>query len=581
MRSSSAAWRKARLLPALLLLASFSSVARAEEEQSSDEQKYNFFSGSRTPLLDKPVEISVVRAASAPNFGYTPVHLSLQNHTGQPQRVELVYQPSEGNHPVTRTAELGPRERRLVLLSVPAASRRGDLRARVPAAGAFGSQHLYFEALPSRAILFEGSPEQFQAAVNASPSTAYDGVSVSTLSTAELPDELAALLGFDTVAVSARFTELSDPQRRALEAYAATGGSLVLLDPKGVNAEHLPLLPSRDEGDHAYGFGKVRLCRGAGWCTRAILSDALSAKPRVNPLSSYRRSRRYGSYIGSDNAYDLPHTGELLLPQARAPVGRFLFILAVFTLVVGPGSVYVARRRGPTALLLTIPATALVTCLLIVSYSMVVDGFDTHARTLSVTLLDARRHRAVTIGVAALYANLSPGGARFGTAAAIRPPLDRSQAVMASVDWTRGADFGPDLVPSRTYREWGIGAVEPARARLVVKQDDGGGVRVQNALGGTLRRARFKLRGEQWAVANIPDGGEARATPDDSAAPLLDEDEVRGFISRFEEPTLVHLSGELGEGRFVARLEGPGFLPLGGLDVKHHDSVALVAGEVE
>ena len=36
-----------------------------------------------------------------------------------------------------------------------------------------------------------------------------------------------------------------------------------------------------------------------------------------------------------------------LLAQAAPPVGRFLVIMILFTLLVGPGSLYVARKRGP------------------------------------------------------------------------------------------------------------------------------------------------------------------------------------------------------------------------------------------
>ena len=558
---------------ALLLLLS---APFAQAGEANSERAYTFFSGDRTPLLDPPVAVTLVRAAGAPNYGYTPLSFSLENHTAQPHQVELSYQPREG-HPITRTAELGPGERRHVLLPVPVAAHTGELRVEVPSTGAVGHERLYIADPPSRTILFEGTPQQFQTAVGAPPDSGYDNITVSTLTAAELPEEPAALYGYDAVAVSSRLFELRDAQRRALEAYAATGGRLVLLDARGLMAEHLPLLPSRNDGQYTYGFGRVRLCRGARPCTSTVLDDALAARPVLNPLALFVHRNRFNRYSGVNNRYDIPFAGELLLPQAQAPVGRFLLVLVAFTLAVGPGSVYVARRRGPTALLFTIPATALVTCLVIVAYSMLVDGLATHTRTLSVTLLDGRRHRAVTVGVAAFYANLSPGSARFGTTAVLQAPLGRGTG-LASVDWTQGAAFGTDMVPSRTYREWGIAAVEPARARLVVKQE-GDGVRVQNALGAALRGARFMLGGKRWTVGHVPDGGEARATPDGAAPPF--EEEVRDFASRFDAPALDPFVIGPDEGHFVARLEGPGFLPLGGLAVRDHDSLALVYGEVE
>ena len=97
-----------------------------------------------------------------------------------------------------------------------------------------------------------------------------------------------------------------------------------------------------------------------------------------------------------------------LLPNALVPVGRFLVLIFLFSLVVGPGGLMLARRKGPVALLIGVPAVALLTCLIIVADSVLGDGFVTHASRYSYTWLDRPRDRLVTSAVAGYYANLSP-----------------------------------------------------------------------------------------------------------------------------------------------------------------------------
>ena len=98
---------------------------------------------------------------------------------------------------------------------------------------------------------------------------------------------------------------------------------------------------------------------------------------RHKPFDPFERQALEGGAVGTgERRYGGGDAkSELLLPQATAPLGRFLFIITLFTLAIGPGSVWVARRRGPAALLVTIPGTALVTCVLIIGYSLIADGF--------------------------------------------------------------------------------------------------------------------------------------------------------------------------------------------------------------
>lgn len=557
--------------PRLLALLALAATLPALADEAGESTAYSLLSGNVSPIIDSAVRVSVRNGAVSPNYGYVPIRVSLENDTRERQTVELRFVPNESNRPVTRTVELAPGERREAILPAVAPERAGLFRAQVSPLGESGGQRIYFEST-NRVLLFAGTPQQLEEAVGVRASTSPASIGVSTWEPENLPDELGALLGFDAVAVSPSLAELREGHRRALEAYAATGGTLILLDPRGLSPEHLPLLDASSArgGERAYGFGTVWLCRQSGGCRDSLLVSALTRKPRLTPVTIENVRRRAGSVYG-----EAP-SGRFLLPQAMAPVGRFLWIIAAFTLAVGPGSVYLARRRGPTSLLVTIPGTALVTCLLIAGSSILFDGFTTHARSLSMTLLDGRQHRAVTLGVVAFYANLSPGSARFDRTAAVQMPAG---ATPPSIDWTQGTTFASDLVPSRTYREWAVSAIEPTRARLSVKKLPGG-IRVQNALGERIAAARLTVGGKAWRISNVADGAEASATPDDAGNSLL-VSELNDPLSRFAAEAQELLQRTPGEGRFVAHLDGPGPMPLGGITATHHGSAAFVVGEVE
>jgi hypothetical protein len=347
---------------------------------------------------------------------------------------------------------------------------------------------------------------------------------------------------------------------------------------------HLPSLVGDEHGAHRYGFGRVRLCGAdADECARGIRDDALLSERQVKPHGAqvrYRRSislfaRLIGGYYGVDEPQ---HQGAGLLPQATVPIGRFLLIIALFTLVIGPGSLWVARRRSTFFLLLTIPGTAAITIGSIVLYSLLGEGLGAHATTRAVTLLDRKHDRAISVGVYAFYANLEQEGAAFGKLDAVLSPEEGERSEVP-IDWTQGARFGAGFVPSRTYREWGVLSVRSSRARLTARATADGAVLVQNALGGKIRQGQVRLGGKLWELGELADGHEGRATPAalDAEPPGARLD----YADRLDYEALERVDGPLAEGSFRALLQTNDALPLQGLELEHHESETLVAGEVD
>lgn len=574
-----------RLAAALALLLSSSALAtRPYRARPADPQPddglatlgatlaYQFATVSRVDVGGGRTRVSVESGQVTPRGGYFPMRVFIDNTLGPKQTVALTLRGnvSRGVHSVSRAVEVEAGERRVVSVPVLAEMRYGTVEARGPGITERGAGSVYFTAThkPQRALLSLGQPEQFEQFVGHAPSYSGSDVYVSTIPALEAPTELAAYVGYDGVILpqAGLFEELSEAQRRALEAYAAAGGTLTVRGPLRA-AGQFPLLdPTVDQISRAYGFGTLVISRPEGAVEGAWLSQTLlTVSPQGEPPEW---ERRYG---GSH--------WDLLLPQATAPLGRFLLIIGLFSLAIGPGSLWIARKRGPAALLVTIPGTALVTCASIIGYSLVADGFTVHGAVYGYTLLDRKSNRAITSGVTAYYANLAPGRASFpATTAVVAAYAEGRDHPIADVEWADGARFGADFLPSRVYREWGFVSVEPTRARLVLrKTPDGHGWVVQNALGGALAAVVVQIDGAAWTAGELRDGGEKALVR--ASAPFTGAGRADGRFSRTVRDRV--LDERLDDGEFIARLEGQGFVPTGGVRLALHESDQFVRGEVE
>jgi hypothetical protein len=357
-----------------------------------------------------------------------------------------------------------------------------------------------------------------------------------------------------------------------LETYAVSGGKLVLDQPPANPRLRLPLLQDDKEEVSPYGFGTVRQfreCRTrAPGCGFDLWVDTERSPAVVVPAGPPPRWERH----------DLLNDGRLpLLSSARAPVGRFLLLIFLFVLAVGPGGWMLARRKGPLAVLIAVPSLALLTSLGLVAWSVLVDGFSVHAARYSVTLLDRERSRAVTVGLNAWYANLAEDSVRMPASSVLLAPKDPEDPPRL-LDWTNGLAVKNSFLPSRSYREWGEVAVIPSRARLTVRKADGG-VQVQNALGAPLKGGTLKLDGQLWGLPELEDGAEGLALAKDAVG-----DDLLGLETeprmRFMGAVPV-LEQDLEDGAFVARLGGRGFTPTAALDVELEAALHVVRGQAE
>lgn len=534
--------------------------------------------------VDGDVRVSVGSPVLRPMRGYVPLQVMVHNSGSAPRVVHIsVDSAASRSGFVSRQVEVGPRQLLPLWLPVPVAVRGGSVRVQSPGL-AFRTFSFYSVDPAGQPVLVLGSEKAFKAGTQLKREDHRPKLSVRFTGLEDAPRELAAYVGHAFVVVAGDVTAIPADAWSALEAYASTGGTLVLLRPPRDVDTRLPLLAgSTSGGEHPYGFGKVRLCGMSDACGAALLSDAtalgepdkaqLGVVSPVGPPPNWQRR----SYMLNDGE-------QPLLPGVQAPVGRFLFLITLFVLAVGPGGLAIARRKGPVALLIAVPSVALVTCLAIVAWSVLVDGFSVHAARYSLTWLDRPRDRALTAGVTGYYANLEPDGIRVpALGALLGPDVDwDSQAVEA--DWSNGMEVTGGFLPSRTYREWGEVAVVPTRARLVVRRE-GNDWRVQNALGAPLAEGYVRLGGKVWQLPELADGAEAAPTsvPDSNARKTAvqlasfsggPERRFKSAVwSRFDEP--------LQEGGFLVRVGGTGMAPTAALPVELHDGLHLVRGRVD
>ena len=530
---------------------------------------YQIAQVNRLDVASGRTRVAVESNAPAPRAGSFPVRFFIDNTTGPRQVITLSIRSTVagGMHSVVRAVEVNAGERRTVNVPVPSELRYGTVRAEGPGITEDSNASMYFQATydPQRVVLSLSRPEAFEKYVGKAPRYSGANVQVHAIPPNEAPGELASYLGYDAIVVpdGATLDGLDEAQRRALEAYVATGGHLVVGGAVR-SAAIFPLLKAIRPGTSSYGFGKLIVTAGAPSGDVSIFRDEFPVSP-------------HGSLPEYERRYNTEAKKELLLPQATAPLGRFLFIITLFTLAIGPGSVWVARRRGPAALLVTIPGTAIVTCAAIISYSIIADGFTVHTSSYGYTLLDSQQHRFITQGVTAYYANLSPAKATLGPGTMlIAPSEDRREKYVADLSWKDGLTLGGDFVPSRTYREWGYISVEPTRARVVVKKKGEGWV-VQNALGVRIDKVMVNVDGRFFTAGPVRDGGEETLAAGNALS-------FTGNLAnnRFGKVvTQVVAHDTLQHHEFLAHVVGATLVPTGGLSTHINDAEDWVRGEFE
>lgn len=208
---------------------------------------------------------------------------------------------------------------------------------------------------------------------------------------------------------------------------------------------------------------------------------------------------------------------QFLIPSVKGvPVGAFLVLITLFTVVIGPlNYMYLWKRSRLYLLVVTIPLTAFATSLALFAYSAMAHGFATKARVRSLTLLDQRANTAVTTSRLSLYSGIAPsGGLRFGPETAVFPIWPPSEGFSSGVvDWSETQRLESGWLRSRTRTQFLTVSHRGQRGRLEVT-GSGGAVTAANGLEWDI--AALVVRdgaGRTLYATQVPAGGSAQLVP--------------------------------------------------------------------
>ncbi len=579
------------------------------------------FALARDTISAGDVEVSFddTRQSAAVNSGALPRIVRLENHSHSQRHVAVDFSaamPVVLVSSVERRVVLAPGERRFVTLPVPA-GRFGTLGVHVEETGALSSRSGFYSAPTSNegSILVVGRREDIRAFYSflgapapkgededsgdeaedaddaeqeadakadgatqgaakkeAPPSLPDPDRALVPLAIAEMPDLLAGYAGFRAIyALGGDWNALTAAQKTALEDYVLTGGQLFFGPGIAAASPRLEQWQAGPESVDHLGWGDIYLCRAKADCLSALTTvrSPLVHIPTTSDWSPRHRGRA-----------DINPRDRMLRSVGRVPLNGFLAIILLFAIAIGPGSLYVARRRGRHHLLLLIPAIACTTCGGISAYAVSADGFFTvHAESQSVTFLDGQNHRSATLAVVAWLASLPRESQHFPKEVADTFELLGNSA---SLDWTDGLALSGDIIPARRYVEQATLSVRPARERLLVT--DG---HVENALGGRIEWGIVNWHGTLFELGEIAGGAQGSLKPlkEDNAAeaPEGEDGLCRMKMDELDERfthVWTRLCAPLQEDEFVVILSDSSFVPTGGIAPQWHPSLNAVRGRI-
>jgi hypothetical protein len=397
---------------------------------------------------------------------------------------------------------------------------------------------------------------------------------------ADWPTDWLAYSGYDGVAVAAEDLQAAPPAvREALWRYAECGGSLVLVG-KATVPDSWGQARADEEGFTCY-------YPGLGEClVSAVSVDAWTPSQWRRVTGSWEASgqpwRRVRTLTEANN--DFPVQEDLGIPV------RGLFVLMlVFAVGIGPVNLFVlSRRKRRIWMLWTVPAISLVTCLAVLGYMLVSEGWTGHARAQTLTVLDESARRASTVGWAGYYTPLAPsGGLHFSQQTELTPQLAagsyrRWSSSPRSLDWTDEQHLASGWITARVPAYFAVRKSSTEHVRLALHRGKGGALEVVNLLGADVRRLWLADRdGTIYTASDVPAGGKATLTPAGKKA----EGEPGSLRALYGKDWLQHYhmlttrpEGYLRPGCYLATLDAAPFLEEGLRGAQPRESRSVVYG---
>lgn len=160
-----------------------------------------------------------------------------------------------------------------------------------------------------------------------------------------------------------------------------------------------------------------------------------------------------GSSLGSDGNWFWKN---LIVTVGKPPVWAFAVLVALFGALLGPGLLALTGKIGRRSLMIfLVPATSIVATLIIVTYGVLHEGFETHARIASVTYFSEGEPEGFVWSRQTFFSGLPPReGLEFGVDTFARPVYPDNDNVYSLGDPRSNVDCRVSITDEIRWRGW-------------------------------------------------------------------------------------------------------------------------------
>lgn len=206
------------------------------------------------------------------------------------------------------------------------------------------------------------------------------------------------------------------------------------------------------------------------------------------------------------------------------PVGRLFVLILFFAAIMGPVNVYILNKKGKSMWLYwTVPAISLTGCLAIMLFSFFMEGWTSTLKSESLSILDQKNHRSVTLGTYAYYCPLTPSdGLHFDHSTELTPATDKGYSYYRTsnssnrnceLDTTVDQHLESGWILARDPSFFIIRKPQLCRKRLKFSRS-AKDPEVLNGIGGRIAELYYlDLYGEWHHVKDIPPGAKTILKP--------------------------------------------------------------------
>lgn len=323
-------------------------------------------------------------------------------------------------------------------------------------------------------------------------------------SNSQLDTNWLAFSQFNTLIFYAdSLNEMTNETREAIFDYLRAGGSLIVLGQYSppedfAVSNNFSLAGKNGEQFFEGGFGKLFVIPANSLAAVASMSS------KIRPLLVSDPFLR----ISSRSDFPLPFKDS----EMETVSAKWLMIIVyAFAFFIGPVNVYVLHKmRRKIWVFWTVPVASTVCCLIIFGYYIIFESSTLLIKKRSLTLLDQRYNRAITLGNFSVFSSSSrSSGFHFNYNTEVWPLMVRSYRRTDGGKFVRlneDQHFAEGWIRPKIPRYLHLRSVHTRRERLTIESNDDG-INLLNGLGANIKVAFIMgYDGKMYECSNLKAG---------------------------------------------------------------------------